>query len=40
VTYEEFKQMWSDALRESGLGLVGVDPVRATLDHLRGSARR
>ncbi len=32
MTYEEFKQVWSDALRESGLGLIGVDPVHETLD--------
>ncbi len=39
MTYEEFKLAWSDALRGSGLGLIGLDPVRETLE-LRTMDRR
>jgi hypothetical protein len=32
MTYDEFKQSWTMALRESGLPIMGVDPIEETLD--------
>jgi len=32
VTYDEFKQAWIGALRESGLPVIGVEPIKESLD--------
>lgn len=39
MTYEEFKEAWVEALRESKLPILGVDPIEETLA-LRSTDRR